>query len=150
MRIAFMEPFPILEEELRRILRKTPYSPLVFPTRAKKDLSCEIAVSDQGYFPPNRFPLARIFLIPGEAGVQNVSFPGTLLTGGMSQWDDVIFTSIGEEHAMICLQKEITVLEKNIVPFEMRVPYDRRFRLYKNLALGFCLAITQILFGEEL
>lgn len=51
---------------------------------------------------------------------------------------------------MLCVQQEIFLRGKNIVPFERKVRFDRNFSLYKNLATGFALSLAQILFTEEL
>ena len=51
---------------------------------------------------------------------------------------------------MLCLQQEIRLGGRNIVPFEKKVVFNRNFSLYKNLATGFALSLARILFTEEL
>ena len=50
---------------------------------------------------------------------------------------------------MLCLQREIRFDGQWIGPFEKPIAFDRRYSLYKNLAVGFALALTEIVFGEE-
>jgi len=149
MKIALMEPFPLLREHLHRALLSTPYASLVLPEAARGEKRYDLAVSDLNYFPPKDLPRAELYLIPGEARVDPSFREGVLLTGGMSRWDAVTLTSIRDNSAMLCLQREITLMGKSLVPCEKRIPYDRRMRLYKNLAIGFCLSLAEWMFEEE-
>ena len=55
---------------------------------------------------------------------------------GMCEKDSVTFSSIGENHAMVCLKRNIFFLNSEFEPCEFRVNFDRTKGLYSNLALG--------------
>ena len=85
------------------------------------------------------------------AGGGHVTVPaGVFLTGGMRNFDPVTFSSIGDDTAMLCLQQEIFWKGKSVVPFEKKVPFDRDFSLYKNLAASFAFCLAEALFLEDL
>ena len=150
MRIGLMENVPILKEKLIREKAKHPFGKEIAVESLRQEARYDLILSDKAYF-PSPFPCrADLFFIPGGTKVAEIPEEGILLTGGMAHSDSVSFSSIGEAEAMLCVQQEICIAGKNVFPFEKRVPFDRNFSLYKNLATGFALSLAEILFTEEL
>jgi len=149
MQIALIEQLPILETLLQSVLRKSPYRSQIVLQKAEKTRLYDLALSDRIFFSEPHFCRAQLYLVPSEAKMEKNFFCGTLLTGGMSAADPVSLSSIGEDRAVLCVQQEICLCGKNIDPFEKPIPFDRNFSLFKNLAAGFVLALTEQIFGEE-
>lgn len=150
MRIGLLETIPILREKLKRERNAYPCGERIVAESLRRGARYDLILSDKSYFPCS-FPChAEIFLIPGNARIDAIPEEGLLLTGGMAHSDTVSFSSIGEEDALLCVQREIFLMGKSILPFEQKVHFDRNFSLYKNLATGFALALARILFTEEL
>ncbi len=149
MRIGLLETVPVLREKLRSERILYPFGGKLIVESVHRDARYDLILSDKKHF--HRLPYhASVFLIPGIAESPVIPNRGILLTGGMSHSDSVSFSSIGEEEAMLCLQQEIRLGGRNIVPFEKKVVFNRNFSLYKNLATGFALSLAEILFSEEL
>lgn len=150
MRIGLLENLPILREKLKAERILYPYGGKIIVESVRRGAHYDLILSDKSYL-PRVFPCeATVLLVPGGAVIGSVPKEGILLTGGMALSDTVSFSSIGEEDAMLCVQREICLLGRNIVPFETKVRFDRNFSLYKNLATGFALSLARILFTEEL
>ena len=149
MNIAFSEPYPILYREWKRRRELFSRGNRIRLCSAEHCRRADLILSDRNSFRASLLPLGELYLVSGEAFIEEAPAEGILLTGGMSRWDAVTFTSIGEERAMICLQREVTLLGRSVFPFEKPVFYDHRLRLYRNLALGFSLALAEQLLGEE-
>lgn len=149
MRIGLLETVPILREKLKSERILYPFGGKIIAESARRDVRYDLILSDKKHF--HRLPYqASVFLIPGIADPLMIPSRGILLTGGMSHSDSVSFSSIGEEEALLCVQQEIRLGGRNIVPFEKKVVFNRNFSLYKNLATGFALSLAEILFTEEL
>ena len=150
MRIGLMENVPILEEKLKKERGRTPFGERISIERVKPNTAYDLILSDKSFL-PHPFPWqADVILIAGGTRIAGFPKQGILLTGGMAHSDAVSFSSIGDADAMLCVQQEICLGRKSIFPFETKVPFDRNFSLYKNLATGFALSLAEILFTEEL
>ncbi len=150
MRIGLLETLPILREKLKSERILYPYGGKIIAESIRRGARYDLILSDKNYF-PQTFPFyTSIFLVPGNAQIPVLPQEGIVLTGGMAHSDSVSFSSIGDEDAMLCVQQEIYLGGRNIVPFERKVRFDRNFSLYKNLATGFALSLAEILFTEEL
>lgn len=149
MKIGLMESVPLLYEKLKSERILYPFGGKIIVEKARRDTWYDLLLSDKKHFSYIPFH-ASIFLIPGGADLPILPGRGILLTGGMSHSDPVSFSSIGEEAAMLCVQREIRLMERNVEPFEKKVRFNRNFSLYKNLATGFALSLAEILFTEEL
>ena len=147
MKIGFFEDVPVLEDKLKKVLASQKGLLL---EAVKSGERYDIVLCDKNYFPDKASFESRIYLVPGSARILALPEEGILLTGGMNREDAVSFSSIGETSALLCLGKEIFLHKKNIFPFEMKVPFDRSFSLYKNLAVGFALSLITLIFTEEL
>ncbi len=149
MNIALAEHIPILEHSLKQKLHSFPFSSRIHLERATQGKEYDLILSDLDYLSDSWRFSSDLFLVPGRVGNRRFSVEGTVLTGGMNPADPVTFSSIGEDRAMLCLQQEIPFAGRNIGPFEKPIEFDRNFSLYKNLAMGFALALAEIWFGEE-
>ncbi len=147
MRVALSEPFPILEQLLQKRLANRFFRRAVSLEQAASGETYDLFVSDRSYLPRN--VKAKLYLIPGTAPMPRLGTTGQILTGGMNLADHVTLSSIRENRAMLCLQQEIRFAGQWIAPFEKPFYFDRRVSLYKNLAVGFTLALMEIVFGEE-
>ncbi len=150
MRIGLLESLPILREKLKSERILYPYGGKIVVESVRRGAQYDLILSDKSYLPETLPYRAKIFLVPSSASICSVPKGSLLLTGGMAHFDAVSFSSIGEEDALLCVQREILLRERNIVPFETKVHFDRNFSLYKNLATGFALSLARILFTEEL
>lgn len=150
MRIGLLETLPILREKLKTERILYPYGGKIVVESVRRDARYDLILSDKSYLPRTLPYYAKVFLVPGSAEIRSTPRDGILLTGGMAQSDTVSFSSIGEDEAMLCVQREICLRNRSIVPFETKVRFDRNFSLYKNLATGFALSLARILFTEEL
>lgn len=149
MRIGLLETVPVLREKLKSERILYPFGGKIVVESARRDARYDLILSDKKYL--SHLPYhANVFLIPGIGDSPVTSIHGIVLTGGMSHSDSVSFSSIGEEDAMLCVQQEIRLGGRNVVPFEKKVRFNRNFSLYKNLATGFALSLAEILFTEEL
>lgn len=149
MKIGLLESVPILHEKLKSERILYPFGGKMIVERVHRETKYDLILSDKKHLRHLPFQ-ASVFLIPGVADSPILPSRGILLTGGMSHSDAVSFSSIGEEDAMLCVQREICLMERNIEPFEKKVRFNRNFSLYKNLATGFALSLAEILFTEEL
>lgn len=147
MKIGISEPFPLLEYRLKDLYER---HQLPHPPRAARetDEGFDLILSDRNFFDSQSLPHAALYLISGEILPKCLPEEGLVITGGMNSGDTVTLSSIGEDRAMLCLQREISLGNVFIGPFERAVPYDRNYNLYKNLAAGFALALT-LFFREE-
>lgn len=150
MKIGCFEKIPVLQNKLKKELSLSPFEKEILLEKARDGKKYDLILWDQNYF-PSRLPFqSHIFLVPGSAKIFALPEKGLLLTGGMNREDPVSFSSIGEEEALLCLGREIFLREKSLFPFEMKVPFDRNFSLYKNMALGFARTLVTLFFTEEL
>ncbi len=149
MKIGFFETIPILQAKLEKELSASPFRESVFLEKAKGGSSYHILLCDKNYLPENLPFQSEIFLVPGSLSLPHFPQKGQVLSGGMNREDAVSFSSIGESEAMIYLGQEILIQKKSIMPFEQKVPFDRNFSLYKNLATGFVLSLLTQVFTEE-
>ena len=150
MKIGFWETLPILQSKMEREISLSPFREQIQTEKARENAFYDLILCDKNYF-PSQIPFqSGIYLIPGSARIFSPPEKGILLTGGMNREDSVSFSSIGEEEALLCLEREIFLGEKSIVPFEMKVPFDRSFSLYKNIASGFARTLITLFFTEEL
>ena len=150
MKIGFLETIPILRHQIAAKQNQKNFERKFHIEKAKSGEIYDLVLSDQNYLPEALSFESKLFLIPGFARVSAVPENSILLTGGMNREDAVTFSSIAEEKAMLCLQKEIFLGKKSILPFEAPVPFDRGFGLYHNLASGFVFALADLIFGEDL
>ncbi len=149
MKIGLLESVPILSEKLKSERILYPFGGKIVVENVRRSVRYDLILSDKKHF--HQLPYqASVFLIPGASDSLAIPSRGILLTGGMSHSDSVSFSSIGEEEAMLCVQREIHLRGHSIVPFEKKVRFNRNFSLYKNLATGFALSLAEILFTEEL
>lgn len=150
MKIGFFETTAILQEKIRK--EKSSFSfkePLLLePVRYGE--AYDLVLSDKPYLPDPPFFRCAICLVPGSAEPVPPIPGGILLRGGMNREDPVTFSSIGDDTAMLCLQQEIFFQGKSVVPFEKKVPFDRNFSLYKNLASSFTFSLAEFMLAEEL
>ena len=148
MKIGILEPFPLLESRLQALFES---SLLPSPPRDAENTEdfFDLILSDRNYFDDKSLPPASLYLISGEILPESLPESGLVITGRMNSSDTVTLSSIGEDRAMLCLQREIFLNNTFIGPFERAVPYDRNYNLYKNLAAGFALALTLIFREEE-
>ena len=149
MKIGFWENIPVLQNKVEKCLALSPYKEKLFWEAARWDEEYDLVLCDKNYF-SQKAPKSEVYLVSGSAKIFSQGERGILLTGGMNREDSVSFSSIGEDTALICLQREIFLKGKSIVPFEMKVPFDRNFSLYKNIASGFTQALITQFFTEEL
>ncbi len=145
MNIALAEDFPLLALLLSQAVRRHPLREKLFWEEAHLDRRYDLLLSDR---PPRKeLPSARIALFP------SFSLPTTSscirLQGGMNRDAEVTLSSIGKDSAWLCLAREIPLSPVPILPFEKKIPFDRNFSLYKNLAVGFALCLADYDFGEE-
>lgn len=150
MKIGFWETLPILQNKAEKELSSSPFREKIFIEKVREEGVYDLVLCDKSYFPSHPSFESRIYLIPGSAHVPSPPEKGVLLTGGMNREDGVSFSSIGEKSAFLCLEREIFLGKKSIVPFETKVPFDRNFSLYKNIAWGFAQALITLFFTEEL
>ena len=146
MKIAVFEHLPILETLVKKRLCTAKEAARVTVEKAVEGCAYSLLLSDRNHVPQGLLTSELILLPGGEFIPETV---GTVLTGGMKSEDAVSFSSIGEDRAMLCLQREIPLGRAFIDPFEKSVPYDRNHTLYKNLAAGFALCLAEILLREE-
>ncbi len=147
MNIGIWESLPLMESRLRGLFARQGLDPRQI-TRAR-DAGQDLILSDREPFWGHLLPPADLYLISGLLLPRTLPEEGLVLSGGMGQEDAVTLSSIGEERAMLCLQREITLGGRVVGPFENRIPFDRNFNLYKNLAMGFALSLAQIFREEE-
>ncbi len=148
MKIGISEPIPLLENRIRFLFRDFPLWEPPYSATAE-NAPFDVILWDRNRFDAQNLPKSSLYLISGEILPQALPEEGLVITGGMGIEDTVTFSSIGEDRAMLCLQQEIPVGERFIAPFEISVPFDRNYNLYKNLAAGFCLALTLMIREEE-
>ena len=67
----------------------------------------------------------------------------------MASEDDVLLSSIGENSALICIQQELFHEGRVFLPSEQKIPFDRNFSVYKNLAAGFATVAAKFILGED-
>lgn len=146
MKIAVFEHLPILETLVKKRLRAAEETARITVEKAVVGRAYPLLISDRSHV-PSPLLASELILLPGGEFIPETM--GTVLTGGMKSEDTVSFSSIGEDRAMLCLQREISLGHTFIDPFEKSVPYDRNHTLYKNLAAGFALCLAEILLREE-
>lgn len=149
MRIALWEPFPLTETLLLSHLKKCPLRGTVSVEKARSGRRYDLVLFEGNYFPEQPFCTSDLWLVPASCTAKKLP-EGAFLTGGMGSDDDVSLSSIGEESALLCMQREIVQKERILFPFEKKIPFDYNFSLYKNLAAGFGLLAAKFYFGEEL
>ena len=150
MNIGILETIPVLRHHLVAEQKKNQAHNQLFIEKARIGKNYDLIVSDQSYLPESIPYHTDLIFIPGHARFGSVPENLLLITGGMNQEDTVTFSSIREESAMLCLQKEIFYGKKIILPFESPVLFDRNYGLYHNLATGFLFALADLVFGEEI
>ncbi|MBE6701304.1 MAG: hypothetical protein E7582_05385 [Ruminococcaceae bacterium] len=55
---------------------------------------------------------------------------------GMSPYDSVTFSSIGEDSSVICIRRPISFMGKVYEPCEFKVPFDYSIGIFHNLVIG--------------
>jgi hypothetical protein len=150
MKIGFFETTAILQEKIQKEKNAFPFGEKLFLEPIRYGGEYDLVLSDKPYLPDPPYFRTFLCLIPGSAEPVLPIPHSILLRGGMNQEDPVTFSSIGDDTAMLCLQQEIFLMGKSIVPFEKKVPFDRNFSLYKNLASSFTFSLTELMFAEEL
>ncbi len=150
MKIGFLENLPVLQEKLEKDLKNLPFRKELVLESAREEGDYDLLLCDKNYLPASLPFQSKIFLVPGSARVPVLPEKGIFLTGGMNREDAVSFSSIGENCAFLCLEKEIFLPKKSILPFEQKIPFDRNYSLYKNLATGFAKILVTLIFTEEL
>lgn len=148
MKIALWEPYPLMEARLFALLKKAGLDGDVSLERPKAKGRYDLVLFEGGHFPEDPHFQGNIWLVPSSACVKKLP-EGVFLTGGMSPEDDVSLSSIGEDDALLYTKREILQNGRPLFPFEKRIPYDRNFTLYKNLAAGFGLLTAKFYFGED-
>ncbi len=149
MKIGVFETVPVLLEKLKAQRISFPFGGKLILERAVKGGVYDLVLSDRPHAPDPMPFSAQLYLFPHHARLGNPPAKGQVLLGGMSTWDDLGFSSIGEDEAFLCLQREIIFFGKSIMPFEKKIPLDRNFDLYKNMASGLTFALAQMIFAEE-
>jgi len=149
VKIAISEPFPFLEERLKLRIRQSHPKPFPELEPARIFRRYNLLISDRNVFSGDEMPFSELYLIPNFARLIRPARCGLLLSGGMHSSDSVTLSSIGEDHAMLCLQQEIRICGTDLGPFEQVIPFNRNDSLYHNLAMGFSLALTEALGREE-
>ena len=124
MRIGLLETLPILREKLKKESALYPFGAKILAESVRHGKQYDLILSDKAYFPESLSCRAKLFLVPGSARIKTLPDEGILLTGGMAYSDTVSFSSIGEEDAMLCVQQEICLDEKNVLPFEKKVHFQ--------------------------
>ncbi len=150
MKIGFFETTPILQERIKSEKADHPLGKDLFLEPVRYGGRYDLVLSDRNYLPSPLFFQSAVCLVPGTFENLPPFSGGVLLRGGMNREDAVTFSSIGEDSAMLCLQKEIFFGGKSIVPFEKKVFFDRNFTLYKNLAASFAFSLAELMFAEEI
>lgn len=150
MKIGFFETLPILQQKLTKEFSRDFVGKNLILEAVREKEDYDLVLCDKNYFPASPPFRGKIYLVPGSARILSLPTEGILLTGGMNREDAVSFSSIGEESGMICLEKEIFLEGRSIFPYECKVPFDRSFSLYKNIASGFARSLITQLFTEEL
>ena len=147
MKIAVFEYLPLLETLVKNRLCAAKED-RVTVEKAVESRVYTLLISDRSHVPQSILLTSELILLPsGSRFIPEAE--GTVLTGGMRSEDAVSFSSIGEDRAMLCLQRELNLGQVFIEPFEQSVPYDRNHTLYKNLAAGFAICLAEILLREE-
>ena len=149
MNIGVFETVPVLLEKLKSQRSLNPFGKHMTLERARQGGTYDLFISDRPHTPDPLPFSAQLYLFPPNARTVTPPSKGQVLLCGMSAWDDLSFSSIGEENAFLCLQKEIIFCQKSIVPFEKKIPLDRNFDLYKNMASGLIFALAEMIFAEE-
>ncbi len=149
MKIGFFETTAILQEKIRKEKSLFRWGDQIFLEPIRYGNAYDLVLSDKPYLPNPLSFQSFICLVPGSAEPIPPIPNGILLRGGMNREDPVTFSSIGDDTAMLCLQQEIFIKGKSVVPFEKKVPFDRNFSLYKNLASSFTLSLAELMFAEE-
>ena len=147
MNIAVYETFPILETALKRSL--SPFSSAVHLERARRNVLYDLMIWDLSFLPRKRPFRTEILLIPGFLSAEKFSGTGKAFSVGMNRNDPVTLSSIGEDRAMLCLQREIFWKGISIGPFEKPVFFDRNYSLYKNIVLGFTVSLAEFVWKEQ-
>lgn len=149
MRIALWEPFPLTETLLFTRLKNSAAKHSVAVEKARMGQHYNLVLFEGSFFPQYPLCSSDLWLVPSSCKVKKLPL-GTFLTGGMGSEDDVSLSSIGEENALLCIQREIVHGERTLFPLEKTIPFDRNYSLYKNLAAGFALLSVKFFLGEEL
>lgn len=149
MKIALWESFPLTETLLISHLKKNGTERLVSVEKAKFGEHYDLVLFEGSFFPEIPFCSSDLWLAPASCVPKKLP-QGTFLTGGMGIDDDVSLSSIREKSALLCIQREIVGKGRSLFPRESKIPFNRNFSLYKNLAAGFALLWEKFFFGEEL
>lgn len=149
LHVAIQERLPLLETFFRESfsISATASSPVLIA--CKSGVECDVVLSDEREFFAPVYPRASVYLIPSSARILQGAATGVVLSGGMRLADAVTLSSIREEDAMLCVQREIRLGKTSVLPFERPIPFDRRYSIYKNIAVGFCRALTEELYGDK-
>jgi hypothetical protein len=149
MKILCSESFPLMETYLHECLREFSWGKQICVEKSAPHKHCDLLLSDRTFFCGAEEPTTALTLIPGSCRVTDPPKDGLLLVCGMAPQDPVTLSSIGEDRAMLCLQQEISLFGCNVGPFESKIPFDRRYSLYKNLAVGLALYLAELLIRKE-
>ena len=148
MNVAFWEPFPLTETLFSKILAETDLKKLVSAEKARHEKHYDLVLFEGSRFPEAPFCSAEIWLTPSSCTAKKRP-DGLFLTGGMASEDDVLLSSIGENSALICIQQELFHEGRVFLPSEQKIPFDRNFSVYKNLAAGFATVAAKFILGED-
>lgn len=155
MLIAIREDLPLIRTRLTDLLSHHPHRDKIriesvspFPHTAPQDPIPHLLLWEGAVYSPRVSAPSRLTVIP--FAVPLAAPPeGEVLFAGMEIEAAISFSSIGERDALLCISREFSFAGESILPFEKKVPYDRNYTLYKNLAAGFALALADLYFGEE-
>lgn len=145
--IAILEKYPLLERKLKKSIAEKSYRGQIIIS--KEEENADIILSDERHFSGSGFDASKIVIASSDAIFPNDHAPKNLLLCGMHNADAITLSSIREDHAMLCIQREIEFEELKILPFETWIGFDRNYDIYKNISIGFITTLFDLYFGEE-
>ena len=149
MNIAVREEIPLVRKRLDALFATRPYGRRLLLEDPIPTRHYALVLWEGARFTPRLSAPSDVTLLPFSVPLVAPPECGTLLLGGMDGEAQVSFSSIGEESALLYVSREFFIGKTHVLPFEKKVPFDRRFSLYKNLAAGFALSLADLYFGEE-
>lgn len=150
MQIAVSEPFPLLENLLRKNLRNKPYCQNLCIQPAKNCTApVALFLSDETTFPGRFFVEAELVILQSAVALPKNAEAFPFLCAGMGLSDSLTLSSIRETEAMLCLQKEVRFGDLVLEPLEEKIPFDPNFSIYKNIAAGFVGVLLDRFYEEE-
>lgn len=141
--IAVLEKTNVLKKKLEAEISKYPFKDLIKIVSYDENEYSDILLIDENMslfksdFSCNLCVLCLPISIEGLKARSVVSC-------GMLLKDSVTLSSIGEEKAMLCLQRNVDFFGVILQPFEKSIPFDRSLSIYRNVSIAFLL----LLLGE--